>query len=571
MILQTVLFQHLSAKMIYNQAKVESENSLQNMQNEIYTFVKGIETNLIEIYSESELLKDLREEQNVDELKKKYYRTACDIATGKFETEDGVVAMYLYTIDHEIISTYRRAVTPKHNYMENIYDDVNYTNAQQVREYVESDDAIMCISSYYNKYREKDMIRFVLKLYNKSNQKEKIGYIVCDIDGKVIEKIMEKYCTENMIMWIQPMEDRPAITVGKITNDENQYYAEAVEKIINGENISLSENLQQELFQVEQNKYDLNAYSLMPQELLKENQKTLTTNLIATALMTVILAVLLSFLISKIMTKPLNNLMLIIERIKAGEKDIRTKFKGRDEIGQLGQSFDEMLDQMDELKEKEYQMRQLADQAEYKALQAQINPHFLYNTLDTMSSIADTRGCAEVSRLSQSLANIFRYTLNMSSQLTTISKELIHLKNYAYVMNVRMQDEIHYTFHIEPNVQQELIPRLSLQPLVENAINHGLKNKRGEKEIQIDIRMDEEKFHICVMDNGVGMDADAMNKILQKNEISYVEKGKSIGLMNINARIKMLYGEEYGLYVESRENEGTKVHMLLQRRGDNEE
>lgn len=571
MILQTVLFQHLSAKMIYNQAKVESENSLQNMQNEIYTFVKGIETNLIEIYSESELLKDLREEQNVDELKKKYYRTACDIATGKFETEDGVVAMYLYTIDHEIISTYRRAVTPKHNYMENIYDDVNYTNAQQVREYVESDDAIMCISSYYNKYREKDMIRFVLKLYNKSNQKEKIGYIVCDIDGKVIEKIMEKYCTENMIMWIQPMEDRPAITVGKITNDENQYYAEAVEKIINGENISLSENLQQELFQVEQNKYDLNAYSLMPQELLKENQKTLTTNLIATALMTVILAVLLSFLISKIMTKPLNNLMLIIERIKAGEKDIRTKFKGRDEIGQLGQSFDEMLDQMDELKEKEYQMRQLADQAEYKALQAQINPHFLYNTLDTMSSIADTRGCAEVSRLSQSLANIFRYTLNMSSQLTTVSKELIHLKNYAYVMNVRMQDEIHYTFHIEPNVQQELIPRLSLQPLVENAINHGLKNKRGEKEIQIDIRMDEEKFHICVMDNGVGMDADAMNKILQKNEISYVEKGKSIGLMNINARIKMLYGEEYGLYVESRENEGTKVHMLLQRRGDNEE
>ena len=178
-----------------------------------------------------------------------------------------------------------------------------------------------------------------------------------------------------------------------------------------------------------------------------------------------------------------------------------------------------MLDQMEELREKESRANLLLSQAEYKALQAQINPHFLYNTLETMSSIAEIRNCPEVSMLSQSLSNIFRYSLNMKDQLSTVAQEINHLKNYCYVMSVRMQDNIEYVYDIDESLLKERIPRISIQPLVENALNHGLRNKRGEKKVRIRIQRQDENLVISVRDNGMGMDAEKINANLQKNEM----------------------------------------------------
>lgn len=221
LILQTILFQETSSKLIYSQAKEESENSLQNMQNELYAFVKNIENNLIEIYTESSFIKELRQEKDIDILRAEFYRKAYDIAVSKFESADSVVSLYLYTTDHEIISTYRRAVTPRHNYQTDIYADKEQENAGVVMDYVESDETAMLISSYFNPHRGKDIIRFVLKLYGNSNPKDKIGYIVCDVDSKAFVSIMEKYRTDNtMYIWLQPERDRPVVSLGETTDKE---------------------------------------------------------------------------------------------------------------------------------------------------------------------------------------------------------------------------------------------------------------------------------------------------------------------------------------------------------------
>lgn len=568
LILQTWLFQETSSKLIYDQAKEESETSLQNMQNEVYQVIKNVENNLIEVYTDRELMNSLRDTKNAALLREKYYREAYDIAVDKFETDDGVVSLYLYTTDHEIISTYRRAVTPKHRYQVDIYDDEDNGNTQLVKDYVESDDSVMLVSSYYNSYREKDIIRFVLKLYNNSNRGDKIGYLVCDVDSKEITDVLSKYRTDKtMFIWLQPLGDRPAVFLGELTENEKNYYKEITEKIQSGDRIQNTSHLKQELFQAEQSKYNLTAYSLMPQHVLRQNQKNLTVNLLVIALIMSISAGVLTVLVSSSLSRPLENLMYTIQEIKTGDTKLRAEVEKNDEIGELGRNFNEMLDQMDELKEKEYQAKQLLDQAEYKALQAQINPHFLYNTLDTMSSIAELKNCVEVSRLSQSLSNIFRYSLNMKEPFSTVGQELMHLKNYIYVMSVRMQNQIQYVFEIDEGVQTDKLPRLSLQPLVENAINHGLRNKRGEKKVQIRVALQGEELLISVADNGVGMDASKMNESLEKNEITYVEKGSSIGLHNINARLKMLYGEQYGIHIESKIGEGTHVYMSLPRRG----
>lgn len=564
LILQTLLFQETSSALIYGQAKEASEKSLENMQNEIYSISKNIENNLIEVYTDKELIDSLEAEASVDTLRAKYYRQAYDIVTNGFETNDDVVSLYLYTVDHEIISTYRRAMTPKHNYQVDIYQDMDMGNSQTVRNYVESDEDTMLISSYYNPYREKDILRFVLKLYNNGNRNEKIGYIVCDVDSKAVLGVMEKYQMDStMFIWLQPKGDRAAVTLGALTDKQEEYYENVSDEILNGGEIANQRYLEQELFRVEQNKYNLTAYSLMPQRLLQQNQRNLTVNLILIGGVMVLVAGILTMLISQNMTRPLEMLMRTIQKIKGGQTKLRTEIINKDEIGELGRNFNEMLDQMEELKEKEYRTNQLLSQAKYNALQAQINPHFLYNTLDTMSSVAESKGCPEVSMLSQSLSNIFRYSLNMKESFSTVASELMHLKNYTYIMSVRMQDNISYGFDIDKDVMQDKIPRLSLQPLVENAINHGLRNKRGEKKIEIKAKKKEGELHILVADNGVGMDADKMNESLSKNAVEQSETGKSIGLHNINARLKMLYGEKYGLYIESKKEKGTCVYMLL--------
>ncbi|MCI8320914.1 MAG: sensor histidine kinase [Dorea sp.] len=566
LVLQTILFQETSSRLIYNQAKKESENSLQNMQNEIYGFVKNIENNLIEIYTEDSFIKEMGREKDIQKLRAEFYRKAYDIVVSKFESLDSVVSLYLYTPDHKIISTYRRAVTPRHNYQTDIYMDREQENAGTVMDYVESDETVMLISSYFNPYREKDIIRFVLKLYGNSNSRDKIGYIICDVDSKAFVSIMEKYRTDNtMYIWLQPDRDRAVVSLGKTTDEEEDYYAEISEKIASGGEAVISEGSKRELFKIEQNKYNLTAYSLMPQSLLRQNQRNLTVNLILIASLMLLVASVLTVAVSKSMTRPLESLMDTIQKIKEGNRDLRSDLKSKDEIGRLGSSFNEMLDQTEVLRERENQANRLLAQAEYKALQAQINPHFLYNTLDTMSSIAEVKNCREVSLLSQSLSNIFRYSLNMKEHLSTVAKEIIHLKNYSYVMSIRMQDNVKYIYEIDKRTLQDKIPRISLQPIVENALNHGLRNKRGNKEIRISTEIEGELLKICISDNGVGMEAETLNEKLSRNELTYIEEGNSIGLHNINARLKMLYGNAYGLFVESRPGEGTSICMTLPR------
>lgn len=565
LLIQTFLFKETSSEMIYNLSREESENSLKNMQEEIYRFTGNIEKKMIKVYGEQDFISALKDENyTAQRLRDDFYRKAYDVGAGSFETSDKVLALYLYTADHEIISTYRKAATPKHNYPVDIYEDAEAYNAGKVKEYVNSDETAMLISGYYNTYRERDIVRFVLKLYNNSNKESKIGYVVCDVDSKVFTDILEKYCTENtMYIWLQSESDRPIVSQGSLTEVDDGIYQVISEQIEAGDQASIADQSKQELFQAEQRKYNLTAYSLMPESILQQNQRALTLNLVTIAVVMVIVSAVLIFIVSRSITKPLDMLMGTIQRIAGGEIQLRASVTKEDEIGELGRNFNVMLDQVEELKEKENQANLQLAQAQYKALQAQINPHFLYNTLDTMSSIAEVKDCPEVSMLSQSLSNIFRYSLNMKDPFSTVGKEIVHLKNYCYVMDVRMQDHVKYYYDIDQESLRAQVPRISIQPLVENALNHGLRNKRGEKQVRIEVKVKEGLLEICVADNGVGMDAEKMNESLRQSNLDYVERGNSIGVHNINARLKILYGEEYGLHIESTIGKGTQVWMVI--------
>lgn len=567
LLLQTWLFNRKSSMLIYKQARKESFSLLQNMQDDLFTILKSMENNIIKVYNRPQLIYDLKNKTSINRLREQYYREAYNIAMECFDTSDGVVALYLYNSGDQIISTYRRAVTPRHNYPLDIYENEEENNVDIVSDYAHSDDATMLISSYYNPYRETDIIRLVMKVYNNSNTRQMIGYLVCDVDSKIFRYRMEKFITDsNMFIWLQPTGDRASVSVGAIEGNDRNIYEEISDHISKGirEFSFPSGGKNRVFFQVEQNKYNFSVYALMPQELLVANQRSLSTSLLIIAMVMVMVVLVSTFLWTRSLTRPLEELTKMMERIKTGETDLRATVKRNDEIGELGQGFNEMLDQIEDLLVREYETKLLLNRAEYNALQAQINPHFLYNTLDTMSSIAQIRHCEEVSHLCQSLSNIFRYSLDMKNPFSTVAKEIVHLKNYIYIMNVRMQDNVIYDFDIDDEVLKCTVPRICIQPLVENALNHGLRNVRGEKRIVIRAKEEGDVLMISVEDNGVGLDhADEINQKMAENDLDMVERGNSIGLININARVKMLYGDAYGIKVESRPGTGTRVMLAV--------
>lgn len=569
LLLQTWLFNRKSSTLIYNQAKKESFSLLQNMQDDLFTILKSMENNIIKVYNRQQLIRDLKEKESISLLRDKYYRESYNIAMECFDTSDGVVALYLYNGEDEIISTYRRAVTPRHNYPLTIYENAEENNADLVRQYAHSDQATMLVSSYFNPYRDTDIVRLVMKLYNNSNTSQMIGYIVCDVDSKIFRYRMEKFITDSdMFIWLQPVGDRAAVSVGSLEGNDRKLFEGISDCLRRGEqDFSLpTGGSQRVFFQVEQNKYNLSVYALMPQALLAANQRSLTASLFTIAAVMLVITLLFTFLWSKSLTRPLEELTEMTDRIKKGETDLRVTVKKHDEIGALGQSFNEMLDQIEALLVREYETKLLLNRAEYNALQAQINPHFLYNTLDTMSSIAQVRHCDEVSHLCQSLSNIFRYSLDMKNPFSTVAKEIVHLKNYIYVMDVRMRDHVIYEFDIDDDVLRDTVPRICVQPLVENALNHGLRNVRGEKRVVIRAKVQEENLVIAVEDNGVGLEnAKELNRKMKENDLDLVERGNSIGLININARVKMLYGDAYGIQVESAPGTGTRVYLTVAR------
>jgi len=562
---QTILFQNTSAKTIYEQTKEANLHSLHNMQEDITGVLKYAESNLLEVYNQNKLITDLQDHAPISDMREKNYRAAYTMAQA-FSAEDKVVALYVYDDFNRIVSAYRHASTPIYSYPEDIFSDTGTYNIKPLRRFMDDEDNVMFISSYYNQARDENMIRFAMNIFDKGFPRQQIGCVVCDVDSDVFFDIIEKYAYgENNIIWLQPVGDRAIISTSSGADEYQSEYERLSADIKAGKSDKeLDFDISGEvLFNISSSQYNLEIFSLMPPSLLIENQNILTKNLIIIAVILLIVFGILAIILARGITEPLEYLTNTMRSIRKGNTGLRVDRLGNDEIGELGENFNKMLDEMEQFIAREYKNQLLLQKAEYKALQAQINPHFLHNTLDTMSSIAQIQECNLVSSLSESLSAIFRYSLDIKNPMSTIEKELLHLKNYIFVMDVRMNHEIHYQFEVAESVLSFEIPRLTLQPILENALKYGVRDVKGEKIVKITGQEEEGIIFISVEDNGIGMDTGEINEQLRRNDRDYVEKGDSIGLHNINARIKLLFGEEYGVYVDGAVGAGVKVTVRI--------
>lgn len=288
-----------------------------------------------------------------------------------------------------------------------------------------------------------------------------------------------------------------------------------------------------------------------------------TTMIICSVVLLVLILTL--FALDGILTgiiRPLNRLQKHMERVDLENLNQQVKIESDDEIGKLSRNFNSMLERIDNLKEQVVQEQENKRRYELQALQAQINPHFLYNTLDSIIWMAETHD-PNIVPMTEALAKLFRISLNKGNEEIILKKEIEHVKNYLIIQSMRYGEKFTYEIDVEKEVEKCRIIKLILQPIVENCIYHGIKMKKGTGHIHIRCFRENDLLKIQVQDDGCGMTGEVCDKILSDEVVPENISGSGIGVKNVNERIQLRFGKAYGLKYYSQLGEGTTVVYTL--------
>ena len=341
LLLQTFLFQQSLRRQIRAEIISDHETSLNKMQTDLSSFIHTIRGEMLTIYSEQDLINDMRSAAEQDSSLKDYYWRSWYFARKRFTKEDQLLAMYLYDTKDHLISSYRynSAAYPKDIYKSEEYDN----NSDRVYDYVHGKRTDLMISGYHNPDAKKDIVRLVLKLHNYDADRSGLGYLVCDINSAAFTSIMSKYVdVEQVCLWLQPLNDRVVAMTGQASDSQRRIQKQLAKAV---ENYYKSTKLEQEydgnyLIQVSQENYNLEAFVLVSQSLLTATQKSLIrTLLIIMAAMLLAITIIVLFL-SQWLTKPVEEMSSTITQIKNGETQLRVRPVGwSQELTTLGTEF----------------------------------------------------------------------------------------------------------------------------------------------------------------------------------------------------------------------------------------
>ena len=260
-------------------------------------------------------------------------------------------------------------------------------------------------------------------------------------------------------------------------------------------------------------------------------------------------------------TEPMMRMMTVIKKVEKGDLTVRTEIGSKDEVGQLGISLNNMIREMQILIEKLVKEEQEKKEVELEALHAQINPHFLYNTLNTIKWMAKIQGNTSVSKSITALIKLLRISTNLGRDMISLREELDYVENYVVIQKLRFNKAIYINQIIEDGCLDLSVPKLILQPIVENSIIYGLADERQEINIEISSFIKDEQLIIEISDDGPGIEEPVLNTILSGS--SDKNKFSKVGINNVNHRIRLYCGNEFGINIETELGVGTLVRVRL--------
>ena len=290
---------------------------------------------------------------------------------------------------------------------------------------------------------------------------------------------------------------------------------------------------------------------------------TMIRFLIIAFAMILILILFLSYQIPLSITRPIRKLSEVTDQVAKGDLTVRSDVRNGVEASMLSDSLNAMIDKINELLEQVTKEQTRLRKAEFELLQSQINPHFLYNTLDAIIWLAESGEQKKVVSMVGSLSEFFRTSLNQGKDIISIKEELQHVRSYLEIQQVRYQDILKYEIDVPEELNKYLIPKITIQPLVENALYHGIKNKRGLGRIVINGKLEKDFFLLQIEDNGIGIKEGRLEQVRKGIQDKVLTGTDIYGLYNVNERIRLNFGEKYGISIESTYGEGTIVKVIL--------
>lgn len=287
-----------------------------------------------------------------------------------------------------------------------------------------------------------------------------------------------------------------------------------------------------------------------------DREKSVTMQMIlSTILLVVVVCLVIAYWLSSYILAPLKKVARSMKEVERENFSITVPVRGHDEITVLAKSFNRMSRRLDELVNQVYASHLREKDAKIRALQTQINPHFLYNTLDTICWMSRMEDAYETCRLVESLSKLFRMSLQSNETVTTVEKELEYTRHYLMIQECRCSDHISFQIHQEPGLESCQTVNFVLQPLIENAIQHGIEPTGRDGRIEISIRRDGDRLVYFVEDDGDGTDCRELNALIQ----NYREGRRGMAISGVNSRIALQYGQEYGLRFEVRAPHGIRA------------
>ncbi len=277
-------------------------------------------------------------------------------------------------------------------------------------------------------------------------------------------------------------------------------------------------------------------------------------------LLVTLVAISISVIFSSSIAKPIGKLRSLMKKAESGDLSVVFDVRYNDEIGQLGRSFNAMIAEIKNLIDVVYKEQKSKREAELRTLQSQIKPHFLYNTLGAVYWMAKDSGASDVMQMVSALTNLFRIGLSKGNEVISLAEEIEHVRSYLVILKIRYAEMLDYDISVDESLKSLLVQKLILQPIVENAVYHGIKEKGGPGRIEVSVRKTEEFLLLTVKDDGVGISGEALQAINSALEDGNKEKS-GYGIFNVNERIRLSYGKDYGVNLWSTLGKGTTVEI----------
>lgn len=576
-------FSKYSAEIIFNLERYASM-SVQNIQLKVQDIMQGYENIAIQFYEDEEVLEAVAQNEMQTDEKGDIFRENCYAIESKLyqmgQDEKYIKSIQLVTPNRQYHMVeengYQRGGTIRNLeefYQSNFYQEaiarhgypVWIEDAGQNHTFYESEQSV---------YGLADIITLSIAIYQPENR-ELLGVLTMNVDIKAFAAAARGYETYEDGNLFLSGEDgvltgfNPSIAFPSFPTDGNLFQMmqknkkDVIQMEMDGKNVLIAyENIPET---------DMFSVYIADMKVLLERTRD-TRNLCILVLCGIVIGCFaISYYVTRSISEPVRRLVKVMGKAGDGKWTVRYQNSGNDEITVLGDRFNEMADKTNQLIEQVYlseirrQKLQLSwKNAQLDAMLMQINPHFLYNTLDIIrwEAMYEANGESKVTRMIEQFSKLCRMGMKAGGNTISLKESLEHAAVYLEVINFRHQEKIQFLTEVGEVAEKCYVPQFMLQPILENAVVHGFGDSSKGYAVWLSAHVYENVLHILVKDNGRGMTKDELEK-LQNYIRGEGDLEKSIGMVNVNQRIRLFYGESYGIQINSREQVGTEIEIIL--------